>query len=300
MLAVGVYDCIHPPLPVYDGAAAAAVRQWLDILRPNIAVFSDAEGQLALCTGQRIQQIVVPVAEDGAVCRQITIHDALLRADALPAFEEFQMRMSDDGVKRHGGAHHFRQAFHIPRVGDAHLHHGAFMGLVQAEQRDGHAQVVVEVPRCLVDAKALGEHRRRHLLGGGLSDAPGDAQHRDVKLRAVKPGGGLQGGHRVRNEDHTRLHLIRDALRQRTGSAFFQRGGDKIMAVHPLAGDGGKEAAGGHGAAVRGHGGDLRPRRRRGADPLPAADAADVFDRKILHFRYFFMLTSMIFSQSAP
>ena len=60
----------------------------------------------------------------------------------------------------------------------AHLHHRGFVGPFQLQERQGHADEIVQVQPVFQDPEGRGQGGGDHLLGGGLAATAGDAHHR--------------------------------------------------------------------------------------------------------------------------
>ena len=60
----------------------------------------------------------------------------------------------------------------------AHLHHRGFVGPLQLQERQGHADKIVQVQPVFQDPEGRGQGGGDHLLGGGLAATAGDAHHR--------------------------------------------------------------------------------------------------------------------------
>ena len=133
---------------------------------------------------------------------------------------------------------------------------------LEPEERERHAELIVEVFLRLERVPALREYGGDHFLGRRLADAAGHAEHGDGKAGAV--------GARKRLERGNRTGLPRrNALREAAGRAEVERLADIIMPVDPLAGDSGKERAGRDGAAVNdrtGHGRSSVTRKHTAGD----------------------------------
>ena len=112
----------------------------------------------------------------------------------------------------------------------ADLNH-SHLGLVRHTQdRERHADVVVQVALGLADSHFDGQEPRNDFLGGRFSGAPGDANHRPVPPRAHPRGQPLERGL------HARHHQLRSrtfdlAFHHRGHRAFAERGLDERVAV---------------------------------------------------------------------
>ena len=83
----------------------------------------------------------------------------------------------------------------------SHLNHGkVVLAGAQAQQRERHPDVVVQVADGGQHPELLGQHGREQLLGGGFAVRARDGQHRNSELLAVLPGQLLQRQQRVGGE----------------------------------------------------------------------------------------------------
>ena len=168
------------------------------------------------------------------------------------------MGVADEGKNGDGRPDHVRQAGHLPKAGDAHLHHGGLVPLPEAEQRQRHAQLVVEVLLGPQGAEALAQHRGDHLLGGGLAHGARDPHKGDVELAAVEGRDLPQGGLGVRHPDLRDLRRP-ELIAQHAGGSGPGGVRDEIVSVHPLPRDGGKQAPRRQAPAVGGDVGQFLP-----------------------------------------
>ena len=198
--------------------------------------------------------------------------------------QKLQVRVADHGEHRDIRAHDVGEPSHLAEVADAHLHHGNLMGVLQAQQRPGHAELVVEVLFRLVGVEAPGEHRRDHLLGGGLAHRASDADHGNVKAAAMPRGEGSDGAKRGIHDDAGRFGIIDGlAFGDTARGAAFEAPSDEVVSIHPRAPEGHKQRAGRDGPAVAGDGGHLAVQRSFSAEELPSAGIQRVPQQEGLH-----------------
>ena len=158
------------------------------------------------------------------------------------------------------------------------------VGVVQAQQGQGGADVVIEVLRRLQDAVLLGENGGDHVLGGGLPHAAGDLHHGDGELLPVMAGQVLQGQAGVRHLDVELVgpQVLRELRAEDARRPLVQGSADEAVAVELLPHDGDEKAPGGDVPAVRGDGADiLRP--LPGVPPDAADSLLDLTDAHGLH-----------------
>ena len=240
-----------------DRAGAALVAEVTHVDRAHVTAGREAERHLALAAGHGTQQVVVPVAEGDGVVRHSVEHGGLFLQDAAAVAQKLQMRVADDRKEHGRRLHHSGQRRHVAEVRHAHLDDRGLVLRLEPEERERHAELIVEVLLGFQRIPALREHGRDHFLGRRLADAAGHAEDRDGKAGAVGARERFERGSRIRHADDRPVLSRRDALRKAAGRAEVERLGDIIVPVHTLAGDGGKECAGRDGAAIdddAGHG----------------------------------------------
>ena len=86
-------------------------------------------------------------------------------------------------------------------MGHAHLNDGHFVPLRQPEERERHADVVIEIPGGPVHGKALRQDGGRHFLRRCLADGAGDADDGDIELPPVKRRNAAERRDRGRHDD---------------------------------------------------------------------------------------------------
>ena len=180
------------------------------------------------------------------------------------------MRPPDHGEHRDRRPCDLRQSRHLAEAGDAHLHDRGLVLRLDAGYGHRHADLIVQVPLGLQHPKALREHRGDHLLGGGLADAARDAHNGDVQRPAVGGRDLLERTLDVADHEGRPFDALRHPFAERADRALLQRGGDKAVAVGPLAAVGDKEIPRLDGAAVDHRSAD-RGLRLRAADQAAAA-----------------------------
>ena len=95
------------------------------------------------------------------------------------------MGIADVGDHRHVRRGQVHQVGDLSKVVHPHLQHADLVLAVQAEEGEGKAQLVVEVPLGFQHLVLLAQDGGHHVLGGGLAHAAGDADHRDGELGLV-------------------------------------------------------------------------------------------------------------------
>ena len=94
--------------------------------------------------------------------------------DALKATEAFQMCFSDVGDEAIIRVGDLAEEVNFTWMVGTHLHDGDLGLGLDAQQGDGHADVVVEVTHRVDDVVFLGQHSRDELFGGCLAVGAGD------------------------------------------------------------------------------------------------------------------------------
>ena len=160
----------------------------------------------------------------------------------------------DDGDVR---AHHLAEIADLTEMVHAGLDDGGLTGVVQAEERERRADVVVEVLRRFERAVPLRHDRGDHFLRRGLADRAGDLDNGDVKLPAVPRCERLERKARIGDGD---VEFIGQERRGRPRAQAARRAErerlvDVVVSVEALAGERDKERALACLAAVGGNGG---------------------------------------------
>ena len=196
-------------------------------------------GQRIAFGGHARQDFVVRRDEGVAAVRRVEVDQfALAAANPLRSAETFEVRQADvgqDAVVRLGDR---CQQSQFAAGARAHLHHAELRVAGHGEQRQRHADVVVEVAAGGVDLEPLGQHAADKLFRGGFAVAARDGEDRDSERPAVAAGKVLQGFQRVVDE-HDALPLVGSgdlrSVGDGVGRAFFERFGDETVAVEGIA-----------------------------------------------------------------
>ena len=153
------------------------------------------------------------------------------------------MGVADQGEHRHVGPGDFRQNAHLPEAGYAHLHHCRLMLRADAGDGHGHADLVIQILIRFQHVQPLGQYGGDHLLGRGLANAAGNADHRQAQIPAVFGADLLQGRLYVRHKEYGPCLPLRHALGQAAYRPSVEGSGDIVVSVHPLALIGHKKVA---------------------------------------------------------
>ena len=128
---------------------------------------------------------VVPV-ENGQTCRVHGLENlAFGLQDALAAAQVLNVGIADVGNHRHVRRGQVHQVGDLSKVVHPHLQHTDLVLAAQAEEGEGKAQLVVEVPLGFQHLVLLAQDGGHHVFGGGLAHTAGDAHHLRVELAAV-------------------------------------------------------------------------------------------------------------------
>ena len=160
------------------------------------------------------QVLVVGVVEHpAALLPQVVVQLALGLLHALKRAEALQVRLAHAGDQAAGGLGDLHQSGDLAGRAGAHLHDGHLGLLVDAEEGERHADVVVEVGLGGHQVVFPAEDGGNEFLGGRLAVGTRDADHRNVELAAVVGRQLLQHGERVLDHDAF-ASLVRGAFQQ--------------------------------------------------------------------------------------
>ena len=182
---------------------------------------------------QRAEKGVVPV-ENGQTCGGHGLENlAFGLQDALAAAQVLNVGIADVGDHRHVRRGQVHQVGDLSKVVHPHLQHADLVLAVQAEEGEGKAQLVVEVPLGFQHLVLLAQDGGHHVLGGGLAHAAGDADHRDGELGLVGLGRLADGGHGILHQEVALAGegLLRGLLGEAGHSACLQGPWDELMPV---------------------------------------------------------------------
>ena len=162
-------------------------------------------------------------------------HLAFGARHALEAAEALEVLRAGVGDHADLRARHGHQRADVAGAVGAHFDDGAVLGAAQPQQRQRHAQVIVQVAARRQAGATLREDRAQHFLGGGLAIAARHAQHRAAVGAAP---GAARAGERAFNVAHQDLgqRHVDHAAYDRAGRAGGGGGGDELMAVGARAG----------------------------------------------------------------
>ncbi len=159
-------------------------------------------------------------------------------------------------------------------MGSPHFHYGKLMAGAQREQREGNADVVVQVTLRGTHFKPAGKHPAQELLGRGLAVAAGQAQNRDAHLHPVQGCGLLKGGEDILHDDHLfSIRITMGIVGNYSGGSCLQGGGNEIVSIEIFTLEGKKHIARG----------DL-PRVGRYPKTVFNQDPVDLFDLIVHRF----------------
>ena len=228
----------------FEGRAVCAGD---DIHRADIGIRGvNAEPDRPQAAGDacRGQQVVVRVQGQRCAVWQAGADLQLCLQYILARAEIFQMRNTDHRNDARAGPGTAGQTLDLARVVHAHLDNGVLGIVGQAEQRVGHADVIVLVALGLEGLTEGGEHRVAELLRRRLADAARDTDHSGVEQHPVVGRHADHGPAAVRHNDRA---VRRHALDGMVGNDIFCAApvgtGGVVMAVNTLAGEADKNTA---------------------------------------------------------
>ena len=131
--------------------------------------------------------LIVGVDKDDTVGLrgQVVIELSLGADDTLQRAETLQVGLAHVGNQSAGGLGGLGECLDVARMAGSHLDDGNLVHDVEAQQRLGNADVVVEVALGRHAVIALGEHGAHQFLGRCLAVGAGDGDDGDVKAAAM-------------------------------------------------------------------------------------------------------------------
>ena len=199
-------------------------------------------GQPVAFGGHVRQRLVLAGHEGAAAVRgQVVEQFALAAAHPLRAAEAFEVCTADVGQDAVVGLGDRGQQGDLAAGAGSHFDHAELRVAGHGEQRERHADVVVEVAARGVDLEAFGQHAAHQFLGRGLAVAARYGEYRDRQPAAVFACQLLQRPERVADQHHT---LVGDGCRvvhDGIGRAFVQRLRREAVAVERRAAQGEKD-----------------------------------------------------------
>ena len=191
-----------------------------------------------------LQRIVRPDKGHPVVFPQEIVQFGLGPDHAFHSAESLQVRAAEIGdvaiIRTGNGA----QIADLVRMGSPHFHYGKLVAGAQREQREGNADVVVQVTLRGTHFKAAGKHPTQELLGRGLAIAAGQAQNRDAHLHPVQGCGLLKGGENILHDDHLfSVRITAGIVGNHSGSSCLQSKGDKVVPIEIFTLEGKKDVA---------------------------------------------------------
>ena len=117
---------------------------------------SPVVGIFRLAAEHRLHRSIAPQGGKHGVI-SVEHHQAVLLADVgqqlalgledvLPAAQLFDVGVTDVGDDSHLGSHDIAEVVDLPRLIHAHLQHAHLVGVVQTQQGQGQANVVIKLP----------------------------------------------------------------------------------------------------------------------------------------------------------
>ena len=162
---------------------------------------------------------------------------------AVAVAEVLKVTAADDRQHTDGGLRHLGETRHLAKAGNTHFDHGGFGVLGHAQQRQRHAQLVVEVALGFVGLVFLRKHRIEHFLGGGLAHAARYAHYGNIEFFAVRPADLLDSRQCGRHQNVGLGGVFGRLFADGANGAAVKAGFDKIVSVNALARNGKEQRA---------------------------------------------------------
>ncbi len=259
-------------------------RQDLRVLIRNAV----AEGMAGLLRGHFPQVGVILVQEDerASVAAEPVVKLTFGGLDAFEGTETQQVGTADVGDQAVVRSADLDELGDVVGVAGPHFDDGNLRPGRDGQQRQGHADVVVEIALRGRDTVFPGQDGGNEVLGRGLAVGAGQADHRQFPLpyvRTVPDGQFAQRGERVFDPDQSFVMAdLRVMIHDRPGGAGIQRLEGVVVSVEILSAQGEEDFPAPDGPAV---GGD-------------AAAAGQIFG--IQFFHTWFYLTPVLPNPPAP
>ena len=197
----------------------------------------------ALAVRRHVAEVVAAEVDEGgtSVGGEPVVEFALGAHDTLESAEALEVGAADIGDESVVGLDDACERGYLAgvvgsRLDDRHRVLGA-----QAQEGEGHTDMVVEVALGVEDIMAPGEHGGTEFLGGRLAVGARDLQHAESSLaHRLTVGGGelLEGGEHVGDEDTAVVGGVRRLVDDGAYAAGFEGLGGKLIAVERLAPEG--------------------------------------------------------------
>ena len=168
---------------------------------------------------------IVGIVEDHtALLAEVVVQFSFCLLDALKRAEALQVGLAHGRDQAAGGLGNLRERRNLAGCAGAHFHDGHLRMLVEAEQRERHADVVVEVGLSGYQVVRLGQYGRHQLLGRRLAVGAGDAHDGNVELPAVVSGQLLQHGQGILHHDALASFVGRSLQEEAVDDGVFGAG----------------------------------------------------------------------------
>ena len=133
--------------------------------------------------------------------RQMSVEFRFGVYHTLEGAEAFEVRATDIGDESAVGIGDTAEEFNLPRMVGAHFHDGQFRSFGDGEQRQRHAEVVVEVALGSRGLVTFVQHGVDELLSSRLAIGTSDADDGNLKMAAVLARQLLQGLQHVGDDE---------------------------------------------------------------------------------------------------
>ena len=220
---------------VYDIEPHALQAHILYVFAANVVIRVKAVGEHVLELAAQCAELIVVAVDYGAPAfAYVFEYIGFFLQYAVTGAEEFYMSLAYIGYNAYGGAYYIRKGGYLAGGIGTHLYHRHPVFLVEAEQRQGHAGMVVEASFVLQRIELLAQHVGHKLLCCGLAHAAGYAHHGYIEYGAISlchDKQCLYGGIHI----YDRASIALFVFRKHGYRALINRLRNKIVTVEPFA-----------------------------------------------------------------
>ena len=171
-----------------EGVLRHVARRDIDSVNIGRLALGKSQQLAASKLGQpEIGKVIIQIDDGRAACRQPVVNLALGSSDAFATAETFQMRRADIDDDRRTGLYQTRGVRNFASMVGAELKDTELMLITQAQQRQWHADVIIEIAQRRQRLALLLENARCHFLGGCLAGTAGHGHPHETR-EACTPG----------------------------------------------------------------------------------------------------------------
>ena len=208
--------------------------------------FPDSDDRCAATAADRLQSLDISIDKQAPLRRQRLRQRALLLDHSLDVSKKFQMLASDTRQHAVPRPDELQQRLQLAGMVRADLEHRRLMGLAQPQQREWHADVVVETGLARERLEPLPQHRGQDFLGAGFAVGAANRDHRQLEILPVTGSQLAKGAPRLVHPDHRpgalRLAKARAVDHGRL-SPLAKRVVEVVVPVKPVAANRNKQVA---------------------------------------------------------